>query len=72
MVIDGSNIGWLFANNDRFSAEGIKAAYDCFISKGYEYKDIHIILRHVPDKFLTDNDRQIIQHLQDIGCLKMA
>jgi len=72
VVIDGSNIGWLYANNDRFSAEGIKAAYDCFIRKGYEYKDIHIILRHVPDKFLCDNDRQIIQHLQDIGCLKMA
>ena len=56
----------------RFSAEGISKAYECFKRHGYEDKDIHIILRHVPEKYLNQDDKNIIQFYQDIGCLKMA
>ena len=72
MVIDGCNIGWLYANNDRFSADGIKEAYDCFKRKGYEDKDIHIVQRHVPDKYLTESDKATISFFEKIGILKFA
>lgn len=69
VVIDGCNVGWAFTNNVRFSAEGLKEVYECFKRKGYEDNEISIIYKHIPGKFLSDNDVAIIEFLEKINIL---
>ena len=69
MVVDGCNVGWAFTNNVRFSAEGLKEVYECFKRKGYQDNEISIIYKHIPGKFLSDNDVAIIEFLEKINIL---
>ena len=69
IVIDGCNIGFQYARNDRFSAEGLRITYTYFHKMGYEDNNIVIILKHIPQHYLSDYDTSIIDFYDKLGVL---
>ena len=74
VIIDGCNVGHTYGQNKyhrrKFSAIGLWIAYQYFKNLGYENEDIIIIQRHISYRNLTDEDREIMEDLKDLGILK--
>ena len=69
VVIDGSSIGFAFANHDRFCAEGLRVTYECFKCLGYDDEDIVIIFKHIPQHYKSGRDQAIIDYYHQLGVL---
>ena len=70
IIIDGCNIGFQHGQmNDKFSAEGLQIAYEHFKELGYENFQIVIILQHIPERCMVENDMAVIKNLERIGVL---
>ena len=74
VIIDGCNVGHTYGQNKycrkNFSAMGLWVAYQYFKNLGYENEDIVIVQRHISYRNLTDEDREIMEDLKDLGILK--
>ena len=74
VIIDGCNVGHTYGQNKyrrkNFSAMGLWIAYQYFKNLGYENEDIIIVQRHISYRNLTDEDREIMGDLKDLGILK--
>ena len=68
IVVDGCNVGFAYARNDRFDAEGLRITYEYFVNKGYDNKDIHIIVKHMPR--LSEECKATLETLRKIGVLQ--
>ena len=60
IIIDGCSMGFAYANHDRFCAEGMRVAYDCFKCLGYDDSDIVIIFKHIPQHYKSGRDQALI------------
>lgn len=69
LIIDGSSMGFAYGNHDRFCAEGIRAAYECFKTLGFEDDNIVIILKHIPQHYKAGHDQAIIDFYHKMGIL---
>ena len=69
VIIDGSSMGFAFANHEKFCAEGIRVAYECFKCLGYEDDNIIIILKHIPEHYKSGHDQAIIDFYHKLGIL---
>ena len=65
VVVDGCNVGFLHGRNQKFSAQGLIIIYEYFINKGYDDKDIIIIVKHMPR--LAEEDAEILRNLKETG-----
>ena len=70
VVIDGCNVGFLHGKNQKFSAKGLIIIYEYFINKGYDDKDIIIIVKHMPR--LAEEDAEILKNLKGAGIVHEA
>lgn len=69
LIIDGSSMGFAYGNHDRFVGEGIRVAFDCFKTLGYEDENIIIILKHIPQHYKSGHDQAIIDYYHKKGIL---
>ena len=70
IIIDGCNIAFQLGSNGKtkkFSAKGLKIAYEYFKAKGYADKDIIIVIKHVPK--ITKEDVEILDDLKELGVI---
>ena len=67
VVIDGCNVAFNYGRNEQFDAKGLLRCYEYFQKKGFEDRDIIIIVKHIPR--LSDMDKAIIGELEKIGVL---
>ena len=61
--------GQCHANHEKFCAEGIRVAYECFKCLGYEDDNIIIILKHIPEHYKSGHDQAIIDFYHKLGIL---
>lgn len=69
IIIDGCNVGFAYGRNEAFVAKGLEIAYNYFKEKGYEDKDIVIIIKHIPKQYLSRDDEFLLEELDKIGVL---
>lgn len=72
IVIDGCNVAWQYGRNDVFDAKGLQITYNHFKDLGYADSDIIIILKHIPNHYLTEKDHQIIDFFKGINVIHMS
>ena len=74
VIIDGCNVGHTYGQNKynrrNYSAMGLWIAYQYFKNLGYENEDVIIVQRHISPRNLTNEDREIMEELKDLGILK--
>lgn len=56
----------------KFSAQGLVLTYEYFKEKGFEDEDIIIIIKHIPARYVTDEDRNILTFYKEIGVIHEA
>ena len=62
-------MGFAFANHERFNAEGIRVAFECFKCLGYSDDNIIIIFKHIPEHYKNGHDQAIIDFYHKKGLL---
>ena len=69
IVIDGCNIAFAYGNCAKFDAQGLHVVYNHFKDLGFEDKDIIIVIKHVPARYITDQDQIILDFYKEIGII---